>query len=262
MRMTWEIESGGERVNPGGYDGWIWLWRLRKSDDPERRHSVSVGISGTALSMDETALPPRIVIARETEGRSEVEQVLEWPDPPDEITVGSQRVTPVGGDPGPEQRELLDIIDWFEERGLLLWFAAHGIGGADGATIVSQTHSAHVVASEEDKYLGHFEGPTRLAAARAAKAHWEREVIPAVLKLGPATVTSSAHLKLSVGAASEVETLKEQGFHLVWIEPSDPKEPIWMVEVFNEDGELITTGLGDNVEDALLGVAEDLLPDT
>lgn len=258
--MGWEIEGGNERLDPVGYDGWVWRWRLRHDLDPKRRESIIVRISGTAMSMADEVLPPRVAVARETEGRSEIEQVLGWPIPPDEIRVDSQRVVPSGGDPGPEGRELIEILQWFEGRGMLVIFAARRQLSGDGVTVVGETHSAHVVARDEDKYFNHFEALSRLDAARKAKAHWEEVGEEAQVDAAPVSARAEAPVP-RVEKTERVEALREQGYRLVWIEPVDPDDPIWALQVFTDEGELLVIGLGDNVEDALLSVAEDLLPE-
>jgi hypothetical protein len=258
--MKWDTIGDAEPLNPGGYDGSVWRWQLQQVDNADRNASVIVRISGTAMSMGEDALPPRVAAARETQGFSEVVQTLDWELPPDEIRLDSQRVVPSGGDPGPEGRELIEIEDWFEERGMLLIFAARGLGSADGTTIVSTTHSTHVVARDEDKYFNHFEGVTRLESARKAKAYWEGQQ----REIGQAVEEEEAlpmKAVLSVERSQKVQTLRDQGKHLAWTEPTDPNDPVWALRVYNDKGELLAIGLGDDVEDALLEVAEELLPE-
>ena len=87
-------------VPPEGYDGTLWAWQLLANDD--RRRQVLVGISGTTMAMAAGALSDRISLARTTSGRSEVERVLEWPEPPAEIKVDCESVQHFGSDAGPQ----------------------------------------------------------------------------------------------------------------------------------------------------------------
>jgi hypothetical protein len=54
--------------------------------------------------------------------------------------------------------------------------------------------------------------------------------------------------------------MTEYGFRLRWIEMGTTDTPMWMVEVYDSDGNFLMSGFGDDREDAILGVAEELLP--
>lgn len=116
-QMLWEIRGEGEELNPGGYDGRVWRWRVCKETDTVDQRQVLVGISGTVLSTAVQVLPERVAAARRTRGRSEVEMMLDWPEPPAKLNIHSHGVSPEGGDPGPAQREISEIVKWFDERG-------------------------------------------------------------------------------------------------------------------------------------------------
>jgi hypothetical protein len=53
--------------------------------------------------------------------------------------------------------------------------------------------------------------------------------------------------------------LRTYGYGVRWTEPTGP-EGSWLIEVLDSEGDLIDGGMGDNVDDAILGVIERLLP--
>jgi hypothetical protein len=59
--------------------------------------------------------------------------------------------------------------------------------------------------------------------------------------------------------ASTQRRLRTYGYSLRWTEPTGP-DGRWLVEVFDDDGKLVDGGLGDDLVDIILGVAERLLP--
>lgn len=96
--MTWTIQSGGEEQNPEGYDGRVWRWKLIADHSADERRFVLVQISGTVMAMGEEMLSARIARARETQGESEVGMVLNWLEPPKEISVAANGVHTTGGE--------------------------------------------------------------------------------------------------------------------------------------------------------------------
>ncbi len=56
-----------------------------------------------------------------------------------------------------------------------------------------------------------------------------------------------------------VETLESIGRRVSWYRPTD-EHGLWMVEVYDDAGTLLANGVGNDREDALLGIAEDILP--
>jgi hypothetical protein len=98
--MFWTVQGESEEQNPEGLDGRVWQWQLVADHDADDRRFVLVQISGSALAMGQEALPSDAARARDTQGRSEVEKVLDWPEPPAEINVSSTGVDTAGGDPG------------------------------------------------------------------------------------------------------------------------------------------------------------------
>jgi hypothetical protein len=249
--MPWIIHGEAQAADSHGYDGAVWQWQVIAENDPSQQRFVVLLISGTVMAMGEEALSTRIAVARDTHGRSEVEMVLDWPEPPEQIDVHSHGVRPAGGDPGPEQREVNEIIEWFDERGAFVIFGAHGVR--------LEKHSAHVTARDVDQYLYHAEGSSRLEAIRRAKERWDAEGRGVLLGELEAGGTSDAKLTLTIDREA-VKTLRAEGYRIAWIEPTDPNDPIWMGQAFNDDEELLEVALGNNPEDVLLELAEALLP--
>lgn len=257
--MTWSIEGDGEALNPAGYDGSVWQWRLRHDNEPQREHVLILRISGSAMAMGEEALPTRVALARETEGRSEVEVILDWPELPADIDIDSSGVRIAGGNPGPEQREINEIIEWFDERGAIVVFAARGGGTGPIENVQWTKHSAHVMARDVDQYLFHAEGSSRLEAVRRAKERWETEGHGVLLGKLETGGTSDAKLTLTIDREA-VKALRSEGYRVVWTEPTDPDDPIWMGQAFDDDGVLLEMALGKDPQDVLLELAEALLP--
>jgi hypothetical protein len=166
--MSWEVTDSREIAPPGGADATVWSWTLKKGD---QTRTVEVFVSGTAMSS--STVPAVVEDARETRGGSAVADVLEWEQPPTRIRFNTDSVKPLveGGEPGAEIRELTEIVDWFQERGLYFMFAKRG-SGTDEAFHGWHTHTAHLIDPKEDKLLGSFEAPTRLEAVRAARDAW------------------------------------------------------------------------------------------
>lgn len=77
--MPWTITGQFEPHARPGVDAEGWLWELRRGDDARQ---VLVEISRTALAADEQALPTDTAAAIKTEGRSQLEDVVELDEPP------------------------------------------------------------------------------------------------------------------------------------------------------------------------------------
>jgi hypothetical protein len=96
--MPWEITGQiGPHAEPG-YDGHGWLWELTRENRPARR--VFVQIAGTAWAVHDrggVGLASDTAQAIATEGRSEVERLLNDEEPPRMIgctTVGCNPIAP------------------------------------------------------------------------------------------------------------------------------------------------------------------------
>jgi hypothetical protein len=53
--------------------------------------------------------------------------------------------------------------------------------------------------------------------------------------------------------------LRSYGYGIRWTEPTGP-DGSWLIEVLDNEGKLIEAGMGDNRDDAILGVIESVLP--
>lgn len=94
MSGAWGIVRGPEPVASGGRDAKGWTFTLER--DAEQRRLL-VWISGTAMATASEFLVPSVLEARETEGRSAVEDVLDWCEPPTEISCYDAGVNRTGG---------------------------------------------------------------------------------------------------------------------------------------------------------------------
>jgi hypothetical protein len=77
--MPWTISRQVEPHARPGVDAQGWIWEIKRGDEARR---VLVEISRTALAVDSQRLPGDTTAAIKTEGQSQVEEVLEAPDPP------------------------------------------------------------------------------------------------------------------------------------------------------------------------------------
>lgn len=84
--MSWTITSGPTEL-PNGHDATRWLWEISDTEGATRK--LTVGVSGTAMTMGESDLSDRVIKARSTQGRSEVEALLSQVDPDHEISLHS-----------------------------------------------------------------------------------------------------------------------------------------------------------------------------
>jgi hypothetical protein len=252
------------------------------SDDGGKRRSVRVKITGTAMVMRDVHW--RVGTARDTKGQTEIARVLEWEEPPEEIEFHSTSRTPTysGGDPGPEVRELAEIADWFEERGIVILFAGHGptFTGPIREVPPPSIWNANLLDLEKDELVNRFEARSRLEAARAARDWWRstRERGDAhAITLTPATETDTAlplsatggHAGASGGQADlrvgpdEAARLRQlQTRYTVVITRPDAEESgsMWMIELFDKTEALVGIAVQPTLDEALLTIVEDMLP--
>jgi hypothetical protein len=73
------------------------------------------------------------------------------------------------------------------------------------------------------------------------------------------SATEAAEVVVSPAAVAAQTRLRTHGRHLRWTELPEPSGA-WMLEVLDAEGKLIDGGMGDDPEEALLEVAERLLP--
>lgn len=84
--MSWEITTNLGRREREGVDARGWLWAITRGDQAAQ---VVVEISETAWSSDPLSLPEDTRRALETDGRTEVLDVLERDEPPRVIHCGT-----------------------------------------------------------------------------------------------------------------------------------------------------------------------------
>jgi hypothetical protein len=269
--VRWGPTGDGREVDTGGYDGTVWLWEL-VSEDGTMRRSVRVKVSGTAMVTRDVHW--RVAGARHGKGATEITRVLQWDEPPEEIEFhsGSRAPTYLGGDPGREARAVAEIVDWFEQRGIVVLFAGHGYGTGPQRPSI-QRWAANLIDLEKDELLARFEGRTRLEAAQAAQASWRerREATPQTVKSGTATEIDTAlpitphggvGEQRTIGPDQAVQIRKLQTRYALIVTAPDPNDPDsgYMIEVFDKVGQLVGIAVQPTLEDALLTIIEDLIP--
>ena len=91
--MSWKISHSLGPYHRDGYDSNGWLWEIRDSEDARR---VLVEVTGTALAISERGgpLPDDTRLAIATEGKSEVEKVLAFSEPPRVVMCGTMGCRP------------------------------------------------------------------------------------------------------------------------------------------------------------------------
>jgi hypothetical protein len=90
----WRIVGPAHAVHSGGWDG-LWIRWFVAPLERGPALPVIVMLTGTDLATAPETLPARVATAIATDGRSEVEQVLDWPVPPISIEMRSHRNTPL-----------------------------------------------------------------------------------------------------------------------------------------------------------------------
>ena len=101
MPEPWRIEAQAGRHTPTDIDASGWIWQLqRDSDDATEVHRIIVEVTGPAFQAARSrpgAVPDDTWAAIQTEGRSEVEKVLDQDAPPRRVqctTNGCQHDVP------------------------------------------------------------------------------------------------------------------------------------------------------------------------
>lgn len=272
--MAWRIEGDAQGTNVGSYDGSGWQWQLVSEDDPGASRVVAVRITGTAMAMGEDALTERAALARRTLGRTEVEAVLAWPDPPEDIEITSEGVARSGGNPGPEPLEVSRILEWFDRRGATVFLVGRGLGRFQRDAMAGHSKcSAYVAAKGVQNFMFKVEGDNYLEAARAAKQKWENDGLGVLVELQPVEGKSSTSLKIETSDSLKVarndkadeaaRRTRRESFAVSWQALGDGDEngePLHLLEITNSNGDIIETAAGDNAEDSLLEIAEQILP--
>lgn len=91
--MSWRISHSLGPHDRDGYDSSGWLWEVHKDGDARR---VLVDVTGTARAIGERGgpLPDDTRLAIATEGKSEVEKVLAFSEPPGVVVCGTMGCRP------------------------------------------------------------------------------------------------------------------------------------------------------------------------
>ena len=87
----WTVVGGGERMSTRR-DAVAFIWTIER--EAERR-DIAVYISRTALSCADDELPPEVVTAKATDGKSVAESLAEVDDPPKELLVTTVGINPL-----------------------------------------------------------------------------------------------------------------------------------------------------------------------
>lgn len=82
--MAWRITDGPDPASRASVDATGWRWQIERAEGENRR--LLIEVSGSAMAVDPRTLPDDARNARETEGRSAVEGILERDDPPGRIS--------------------------------------------------------------------------------------------------------------------------------------------------------------------------------
>jgi hypothetical protein len=85
--VSWQITGGPFPAPWEGRDAVGWVWELTAGDGRSER--VLVEVSGTAMAVASEYLPEETAAARQTQGRSEVERLLEEGELPPRIALGT-----------------------------------------------------------------------------------------------------------------------------------------------------------------------------
>ena len=125
--VSWRATGDGQEIDPeNGEDVTVCAWELVSNETGERR-TVLVKIGGTAMLSGGVHF--RVVHARDSNGQTEIQRILEWEEPPTQIAFYSDSQAPEiqGGEAGPVFTELASLTDWFDDRGILMLLPVAGL---------------------------------------------------------------------------------------------------------------------------------------
>jgi hypothetical protein len=237
--MTWDIASGPYLQRIRGYHGRVWRWTL---SDGERTHGVSVKLTAAAMTAPLNELPAPVRAARQSRGRSQVELVTTWVEPPTAAELCAAPLEPflAGGresDDAPEPgAEIEEVARWLRTRNRrLLLQSSNGTW-----------HAAVVRPGLSIEYAVGGSGPTPEAAAAAARDRFDA-----------VDVNGATRGQYEPGSEYE-RRVASAGWRVVWWRAEDPT--IWRVSVQHEDGVRTDGGIGETHEDALARIAADVAP--
>ena len=90
----WTVIGGGERMSTRR-DAVAFIWTIERQGE---RHDIAVYISRTVLACDDEGLPPEVVTAKATNGKSVAESLADVDDPPKELLVTTVWINPPAED--------------------------------------------------------------------------------------------------------------------------------------------------------------------
>lgn len=178
--MAWTIAEGPRDAPWSGRDAVGWGWVL--SNERDERQVVTVWVSGTAMAIADDFLPDETAAGRATQGRSEVERLLEAPILPREVFLGT---TGRSVDPG-------EAGWWIELRG--------DAGTLDTLVRLFETAEPAVLRRGGQHFLrsSAFEEMTDEAEVRLRAATLLREAV------GAAALTGAQMGAVEVGAVRRI----------------------------------------------------------
>ena len=241
--MSWLIVSGPRRVRIRGYRGAVWRWTLQNGDG---KKEVEVKVSAAAVAAGRAELPAAAFEAKGTRGRSEVEKVLGWVEPPGAIELCRESAQPflsggVASGPQASHDEDVNALQaWFRERGADLQLHL-----CDGTWFAVAAHS-------DSRVSVAFAGSGMCALEAATHARERCELSP----LGPLDSTAAP---VNAEVDRVVAELTHHGYRVVWWQADGPDSP-WRVTVYDHDDEFFDCGIGEVPADALARVAASALP--
>ena len=87
----WRVVGGGEKMATRR-DAIAFIWTIERDAE---RHDIAVYVSRTVLACDDEGLPPEVVSAKATDGKSVVESLADIDDPPKELLVTTVGINPL-----------------------------------------------------------------------------------------------------------------------------------------------------------------------
>jgi hypothetical protein len=82
VTRRWLVVADYGKISAGRRDAVAYLWGIRRGEETRR---IAVYISGTAMDSDDRGLPPEVVAAKKTRGRSVLSGLVGLDDPPPDV---------------------------------------------------------------------------------------------------------------------------------------------------------------------------------
>jgi hypothetical protein len=279
---SWNIIGGPDEMPREGIDAKRWRWLLA-SADTGLVILVIVKVSGSAMAVAPENLPRATRDARESCGRSEIDKILEWWEPPSviELHTHSSEATLGGGakkqpdNEGPQtERRLRELEAWFDSHGLALdfvqqkggsWFALVSMKDQRVGSGVVGAGSTRVEAAEDaarrSKPLDDSQDVTVVAATAEAHA----TATPGTVVISPSGIPSGEAVGtpgidgFDEAAREKLETVATDFGWLIRFAKEPDGGFFWLV-LDGTTGETIKGGSADTWDDARLAVIEDIYP--